>query len=273
MTGIGRLRPFKSQVEAARADSTSGSSSSRSESGLAVREGSQSFDSVLDRMRSGPQDRTAPVLSQPRTSGTEVPISATGDEIEAAKPQMDGLLEELDRCRNAATQVLRNSSEPQELIDQLVKAGAKVLDYRASLPPHVARRVLSDDRTRRLRDEVLHAADQCNTLATPTIFALEQSRLTATLVLERMLQSNAPSDQMSRAVSSVANRYAACMEWWEKRHCVQSGCKASAPLLLNCPSQRPRCGRPKRPHCGCTAVGHFIRSACICNRGSLSRKS
>lgn len=59
MTRIGRVRPFKSQVEAARADSTSGSSSSRSESDLAAGEGSQSFDSVLERMRSGPQDRTA----------------------------------------------------------------------------------------------------------------------------------------------------------------------------------------------------------------------
>ncbi|MCP3440906.1 hypothetical protein [Bradyrhizobium sp. CCGUVB14] len=234
MTGIGRLRPFKSQVEAARADSTSGSSSSRSESGLAVREGSQSFDSVLDRMRSGPQDRTAPVLSQPRTSGTEVPISATGDEIEAAKPQMDGLLEELDGCRSAVTQILRNSSEAQELIDQLVKAGANVLDYRASLPPHVARRVLSDDRARRLRDEVLHAADQCNTLATQTIYTLEQSRKSAATVLDRMRQSNAPSDQLSRAVSSVADRYAACMKWWGKKALrseqMQSVCAATANL-------------------------------------------
>ncbi|WP_027527987.1 hypothetical protein [Bradyrhizobium sp. Ec3.3] len=234
MTGIGRLRPFKSQVEAARADSTSGSSSSRSESDLAAGEGSQSFDSVVERMRSGPQDRTASVLSQPRTSGTEVPISATGDEIEAAKRQMDGLLEELDTCRNAATLVLRNSSEAQERIDQLVKAGAKVLDYRASLPPHVARRVLSDDRARRLRDEVLHAADQCNTLATQTIYTLEQSRKSAATVLDRMRQSNAPSNQLSRAVFSVADRYAACMKWWGKKALrserMQSVCAATANL-------------------------------------------
>ncbi|WP_213290959.1 hypothetical protein [Bradyrhizobium sp. sGM-13] len=231
MTGIGR--PGKSHVGAAGADSTWGLSSSRSESSLAPREGSQRFDSVVERMRSGPQDRTAPVASQPRTSGMAVPISSTGDEIKATKRQMDRLVEELDACRNAAMQA-QNSSEAQELIDQLVKASSKVLDYRASLPPHVARSILSDDQARGLRDEALHAADQCNTLATPTIYALEQSRKSAATVLDRMLQSNAPPDQLSRAVSSVANRYAACMEWWGKKALrserMQSVCAATAKL-------------------------------------------
>ncbi|WP_166303949.1 hypothetical protein [Bradyrhizobium sp. 2S1] len=67
---------------------------------------------------------------------------------------MDSQLKELDACRNAAMQC-RNSSEAQNLIDQLVKAGSTVLDYYASLPAHLARSMLSDDQARRVRDEVL----------------------------------------------------------------------------------------------------------------------
>ncbi|OKO78186.1 hypothetical protein [Bradyrhizobium sp. NAS96.2] len=232
MTGTGRLG--KSQVGAARADSTGGSSNSRSGSGLAAGEDSQSFDSVVERMRALRHAGTVPVARQPTTSGMAVAIAPTGDENEAAKRQMDGLLEELDTCRNAATQVLPNSSEAQELIDQLVEAGSKVLNYRASLPPHVARRVLSDDRARRIRDEALHAAEQCNTLATPAIYALEQSRKSAATVLDRMRQSNANSDQLSRAISSVADRYEACMKWWGKKALrserMQSVCAATSNL-------------------------------------------
>ncbi|TGN74165.1 hypothetical protein EOW77_0034255 [Bradyrhizobium yuanmingense] len=228
MTGIGRL-PGESQVGGTRTDETS---SSRSESSLAAGEGSQSFDFVVERMRSGPQDRVAPVGSQPRTSDIAVPTSWTGDEIKATKQQMESLLAELDACRKAAMQA-RSSSEAQELIDQLIQVGSKVLECYASLPQHEARRILSDDQARGLRNEVLHAAEQCNALATQTIYALEQSRIGATVVLERML-SNTPSDQLNRAVSSVANRYADCMEWWGKKALrserMQGVCAATANL-------------------------------------------
>ncbi|MCP3468094.1 hypothetical protein [Bradyrhizobium sp. CCGUVB23] len=223
----------RSHVGTVGADSAGRSSSSGSESTLDPWEGSQFFDSVLERMRSGPQDGAAAAAIQPRTSGMAVPISSMGGKIKATKQQMDSLLEELEACRNAAKQA-QNSSEALELGDRLVKAGSKVLEFYTSLPQHEARGILSDNQARRVRDEALHVTDQCNALATPTILALEQSRTTATDVLERMLQSNAHSDQMSRAVSSVANRYAACMEWWEKKALrserMQGVCAATAKL-------------------------------------------
>ncbi|MBM2715377.1 shikimate kinase [Mesorhizobium caraganae] len=288
MTGIGRSR--KSRVGNAGADSTWGSSSLRPESSLALAEGSQSFDSVVERMRSGPQDRgsssaqtapgaddalgdrfsglsvgpqrlldpairaaaapragtarrrgfpsmsegeaTAPVASPPPTSGVAGAISLSGEEINATKRQMDGLLEGLDACRNAALQA-QNSEEAQELIDRLVNAGSTVLDYYASLPPAVARSILSDDRARGLRDEALDAANQCNELATATLYNLEGRRKSATAVLNGM-QSKATPDQLSRVASSVAKHYVACTQWWEKkaRRCerMRSVCAATANL-------------------------------------------
>ncbi|GGI27327.1 hypothetical protein GCM10010987_43830 [Bradyrhizobium guangdongense] len=161
-----------------------------------------------------------------------VPISSTGDEIKATKRQMESLLSEVGARSKAAMQA-RSSSEAQELIDKLIQVGSKVLEYYASLPQHEARRILSDDQARGLRDEVLHAAEQCNALATPTIYALEQSRKSATVVLQRML-SNTPSDLLNRAVSGVANRYADCMEWWGKKALrserMQCVCAATANL-------------------------------------------
>ncbi|RXH35276.1 hypothetical protein XH84_06015 [Bradyrhizobium nanningense] len=229
MTGTGR--PGEPHVGAAGAGSTSGSGSSRSESGLILAEGSQFFDAVVEQMRLEPQERTASVASQPPTSGEGV--SSRGDGINAAKRKMGSLFEELNACRNGAMHA-QSSSEAQELIDQLVKAGSAVLDYYASLPPDLARSILSDDQARRLRDETLEAADQCDVLGTPTTYALEQSRKNAGKVFERMRESNVPPDQLSRAASSVAKHYLACVEWWEKKALrserVQSVCAATANL-------------------------------------------
>ncbi|AGS25280.1 hypothetical protein REMIM1_PE00190 (plasmid) [Rhizobium etli bv. mimosae str. Mim1] len=162
-----------------------------------------------------------------------VPISPTDDEIQATKRHLDNLLEQFDACRSAAKQA-QNSSDALELIDQCVKAGTKVLEFYASLPPHVAGHILSDIQARRIRDEVLDAAEECNTLATPTIYALEKSRKSASAVLDRMSQSNTSSDQLGRAVSSVANRYVACVEWWGKKALrserMQTVCAATAKL-------------------------------------------
>ncbi|MGY4568001.1 MULTISPECIES: hypothetical protein [Bradyrhizobium] len=231
MTGIGR--PGEPHVGAAVADSTSGSSSSRAEPGLIPSEGSQFFDSVVERMRSAPEDGMAMFASQPSGSGVAVPFSSSDEGINTAKRKMSRLLEELDACRIAAMQA-QNPSEVQELIDQLVKAGSTVLDYFASLPPDVARSVLADDQARRVRDETLDAGDQCNALATPTIYALEQSRKNAGKILERIRQSSAPPDQLSRAASSVAKHYLACVEWWGKKALrserMQSVCAATANL-------------------------------------------
>ncbi|PDT77520.1 hypothetical protein [Bradyrhizobium sp. C9] len=231
MAGIGR--PGEPHIGAAGADSTSGSSSSRSETSLIPAEGSQFFDVVVERMRSAPEDETAVLTSQPSGSGAAVPISSGGEGIEPAMRKMNGLLVELDTCRNAAVNA-QNSPEEQELIDQFVKAGSAVLDHYANLPSHVARSILSDDQARRLRDETLEAADQCNALGTPTTYALEESRKNAAKVLERIRLSNAPPDQLTRAASSVAKHYLACVEWWGKKALrserMQSVCAATANL-------------------------------------------
>lgn len=128
----------------------------------------------------------------------------------------------------------QSSSEAQELIDQVVKAGAAVLDYYASLSPDVARSILSEEQACRIRDRTLNAGNECNALAEPTIYALEKSRENAGKILERMRQSNAPPDQLIRAASGVAKHYLACTEWWEKKALrserMQSVCAATASL-------------------------------------------
>ncbi|WFT94294.1 hypothetical protein QA633_39430 [Bradyrhizobium barranii] len=214
MTGIGR--PGKSHVGPAGADSPWGLSSSGPEPGPAPGEGRQSFDSVVERMHSGPRDRTAPLVSLPPASAVAVPISSSGDGIKAAKQKMHSLLEDLDSSRNAATQ-LRNRSEAQELIDQVVKAGSEVLDYYASLPPDMARRLLSDGRARQVRDETIAAGDECNIVATWIVNDLEANRIKAAAVLDRMRDAGAPPGQLGRAVSSVAKHYEACLDWWGKK--------------------------------------------------------
>ncbi|MGY3443176.1 hypothetical protein [Bradyrhizobium sp. USDA 4473] len=228
MTGIGRP-----DEGAAGADSTSGSSSARSEANFVPVEGNRVFNSVVERMRLAPEDRMATLASLPSGSGVAVPIFSSGEGINAAKRNMDGLLEELDACHIAAMGA-RSSSEAQELIDQVVKAGAAVLDYYASLAPDVARSILSDGQARRVRDQTLDAGNQCNALAAPTIYALEQSRKNAGKILERMRQSNAPPDHLIRTASSAAKHYSACTEWWETKALrserMQSVCAATANL-------------------------------------------
>ncbi|KRQ92891.1 hypothetical protein [Bradyrhizobium valentinum] len=248
MTGIDR--PGKSHVGAAGADSTWGSSSLSPEPGPALGQGRQSFDSVVERMRSGPQDRTAPLVSQPPTSGVAAP---RGDQNKVAKRKMRSLLEDLDACRDVATRA-RNPSEAQELIDQVVKAGSAVLDYYAGLPRDMARSILSDKQARRLRDETLDAADECNAVATWTIHDLEASRKKAAAVLDQMRQSNAPPGQLSRAVSSVAKHHLPCMEWWGKKALrserMQSVCAATANLPSTTPEMRKAEEAALRLHTG-----------------------
>ncbi|MGY4157829.1 hypothetical protein ACVINW_003671 [Bradyrhizobium sp. USDA 4461] len=228
MTGIGR--PGEG---AAGADSTSRSSSARSEFNFAPLEGNRVFDSVVERMRLAPEGRMATLGSLPSGSGVAVPMFSSDEGINAAKRNMDGLREELDACHSAAKGA-RSASEAQELIDQVVKAGAAVLEDYASLPPDVARSILSDGQARRVRDQTLDAGNQCNALAAPTIYALEQSRKNAGKILERMRQSNAPPDYLIRTASSAAKHYSACTEWWGTKALrserMQSVCAATANL-------------------------------------------
>ncbi|UQR61753.1 hypothetical protein LRP30_33885 [Bradyrhizobium sp. C-145] len=235
MTGIGRAGT--SQVGAAGADSTGQMSSASLEPGLFAGERSRSFDAVVERMRSGPQDRTAALANPPPTSDVAAP---TRDEIKAAKRKLGSLLEEFETCRQAAMRA-RNLPEAQELIDQVVKAGSTVLEYYANLPPNLARRILPDDRARRLRDDTLDAANQCNEVATKIIYALEKSREKAAGWLEKIRDTATP-DQLSRVVAGVAEHYGACMEWWGKKALrserMQSVCAATADLPSSTPEMR-----------------------------------
>ncbi|RXG95226.1 hypothetical protein [Bradyrhizobium zhanjiangense] len=225
MTGIGRAGT--SHVEPAEADSIWGSGG---EPGPASGEARQSFDSAVERMRSGSQDRMAPLVGDPPASDVAVP---TKDEIKAARRQMRSLLETFDASQNEAAQPL-NRSEAQDLIDQVVKTGSEVLDYYASLPPDLAHRLLPDDQARRVRQKTLSAGDQCNAVATLIAHELEASRKKAATVLERLREANASPAQLSRAVSTVAQRYMACMEWWGKKvlrsERMRSVCAATANL-------------------------------------------
>ncbi|MCA1516233.1 hypothetical protein [Bradyrhizobium sp. NBAIM01] len=228
MKGIGRAD--QSQVEVAGAGSTGELSRSSQEPGLFPRESGQSFDAVIERMRSGPQDRTA-------ASDVAAPKR---NEIKAAKRKMDSLLEKFEICRRAATQPC-NLQQAQELIDRVVEAGSTVLQYYANLSANLARRILPDDQARRLRDDTLDAGNQCNEVATQILYPLENRRKQAEALLDKV-KDTAPPDQLSRVVAGVANQYAACMEWWAKKALrferMQSVCTATAHLPSSTPEMR-----------------------------------
>ncbi|PAY08650.1 hypothetical protein CK489_13310 [Bradyrhizobium sp. UFLA03-84] len=248
MTGIGRSG--KSHVGAAAADSAG-------ELGVVPGERSQSFDAVVERMRSGPEERAVPLASQPPDSDMVAP---TRHEIRAAKQRLESLLEELETCRQAAMRA-RDLPEAQELIDQVVRAGSAALDYYADLPPNLARRILPDDRARRLRDDVLDAATQCNTVARQIVDQLENKRKEALRCLER-LKGIATPHQLSRSVTSVAEHYAAHMEWWGKKTVrlerMQSVCAATADLPSATPAMRKAEEAALRLH-----TGHALNTKCM----------
>ncbi|WP_247458915.1 hypothetical protein [Bradyrhizobium sp. 153] len=75
MTGIGRSGRSRT------GDAGAGSSSSRSHSSLAPGEGSQSFDSVVERMRSGPQDRGTPSASTARGADDALGDRSSGPSV------------------------------------------------------------------------------------------------------------------------------------------------------------------------------------------------
>ncbi|WP_338830727.1 hypothetical protein [Bradyrhizobium sp. 27S5] len=213
MTGIGRTG--NSHIGPAEAGSTWGSSSSSPEPGAALGEGRQSFDSVVVGMRLGPQGGTAPLAGLPPASGAPIPSSSSGDGKSAQK-KMRSLLGNFIAAQAAVMQA-RSLSETQDLIDQGVKAGSEVLEYYASLPSDMARRLLSDSQVRQLRDETLASGNNGNAVAIQIGDKLDKNRSKAAAVFERMRDAGAPSDQLGRAVSSVAKHYEACLDWWGKK--------------------------------------------------------
>ncbi|OMI08473.1 hypothetical protein BSN85_18035 [Bradyrhizobium brasilense] len=248
MTGIGRSG--NSHVGAAGADSAE-------ELVVVPGERSQSFDAVVERMRSGPHERALSLARQPADSDVVAP---TRDEIRAARRRLEGLLEELETCRRAAMQT-RDLPEAQELIDQVVRAGSAALDYYADLPPNLARRIMPDDRARLLRDDVLDAATQCNTVARQIVDQVEKKRREALRCLER-LKGIATPHQLSRSVASVAEHYAAHMEWWGKKTLrlerMQSVCAATSGLPSATPAMRKAEEAALRLH-----TGHALNTKCM----------
>ncbi|MDA9443208.1 hypothetical protein XH98_29745 [Bradyrhizobium sp. CCBAU 51745] len=227
MKGIGRADP--SPGEAAGADNTGELSRSSLERGLFPGERGPSFDAVLERMRSG----------QGRTAASEL-VAPRRHEINAAKRNIDGLLEKFETCRRAAMQPC-NLQQAQELIDQVVEAGSTALEYYANLPPNLARRILPDDQARRLRDDTLDAGNQCNEVATQILYPLENRRRQAEALLDK-IKDTAPPEQLTRVIAGVANQYAACMDSWGKKALrferMQSVCAATAHLPSSTPEMR-----------------------------------
>lgn len=305
MTGIGRSGRSRT------GDAGAGSSSSRSHSRLAPGEGSQSFDSVVERMRSGPQDRgtpsastargaddalgdrssgpsvgpdrilgaaaraaaapravtarrrgfpsvseggdTAPVASQAPTSGVAVPISSSEEEINATRRHMDRLREEVDACGNAGMHA-QNSEEALELADRFVKAGSAVLEYYASVRPAVARSILSDAEARQYCYAVLDAGHQGKLVGGAIIHALENRRKKSEKVFQRIYESNATPDQLSRVASSMVKDHVPVIEWWGKKllrsERMQSACEATANLASTTPEMRKANQAALRLHTG-----------------------
>ncbi|MGY3533085.1 hypothetical protein ACVILK_003324 [Bradyrhizobium embrapense] len=155
----------------------------------------------------------------------------------------------------------RDLPEAQELIDQVVRAGSAALDYYADLPPNLARRILPDDRARFLRDDVLDAATQCNTVARQIVDQVEKKRKEALRCLER-LKGIATPHQLGRSVASVAEHYAAHMEWWGKKTLrlerMQSVCAATAGLPSATPAMRKAEEAALRLH-----TGHALNTKCM----------
>lgn len=287
MTGIGRSG--RSRI----GDAGAGSSSSRSHSSLAPGEGSQSFDSVVERMRSGPQDRgtpsasmargadnalgdrssgpsvgpdrilgaapraaaapravtarrrgfpslsergdTAPVASQPPTSGVAVPISSSEEENNATKRHMDHLREKLDAYAQATT-LTSDLEVVQKLTERFAEVGSVFLDYYASLPPAVAPSILPDDDARRYGALVLGACRECDEKAAEGSAALLEGKQRMVDLFEGMLKSNATPDQLSRVASSLAKHLAPCIEWWGKKMLWKERMRSALQATANLPS-------------------------------------
>ncbi|TWB51243.1 hypothetical protein FBZ94_11073 [Bradyrhizobium sacchari] len=138
-------------------------------------------------------------------------------------------------------------------MDQVVKAGSTVLEYYANLPPDLARSILPDDQARRLRDDTVMEAEECNKVATWIIYDLEESRRKAQGLLDELKDIASPA-QRSRLFASVANRYVACMECWGKKvlrlERMQSVCAATAHLPSSTPEMREAEDAALRLHTG-----------------------
>ncbi|MGY4280989.1 hypothetical protein ACVWXO_000209 [Bradyrhizobium sp. LM2.7] len=184
---------------------------------------------------------TAPVASQPPTSGVAVAISSSEEEINAAKRHMDRLREEFCACRQGADGGLE---EEQEKIDQFVEAGSAVLDYYASLPPAVAPSILSDADARRCCFNVVDAGFKGHLVGRAILLDLdlEGRRRKSKAVFQQIVKSNATPAALSRVAPGLKNAYVPVIEFWRKKllrsERMQSACVATANLPSTTPEER-----------------------------------
>ncbi|WP_353642914.1 hypothetical protein [Mesorhizobium sp. WSM2239] len=167
---------------------------------------------------------------------------------------MHELAEELDISQKKGLQNIKSLEDAQDQIDRVVNAGAKILDYYASLPRPVARSILSDDQVRQLRDDALSRAEDCNMVAQKIFEKVEQDRERVAKVLHRMVQSNATPDQLSRSAPSLAKYHVARMELWDKKvqryEWMRSVCAATTNLPSSTAEMRQEEEAALRLHTG-----------------------
>nr|WP_247789931.1 hypothetical protein [Bradyrhizobium sp. 155] len=157
---------------------------------------------------------TAPVASQPPTSGVAVPISSSEEEINATRRHMERLREELAACRQPGEDA--ELEETLELIDRFVEAGSAVLEYYARLRPAVAPSILSDADVRRCCYVVLDAGGKAKLVGSAIISALQDRRKNSADLFQRIF-ANATPDQLSRVASSMVKDHMPVIEWWGKK--------------------------------------------------------
>ncbi|WP_244571478.1 hypothetical protein [Mesorhizobium carmichaelinearum] len=178
----------------------------------------------------------------------------SSEEVNEAKRRLHELAEELDASQEKGLQNIKSLEDAQDQIDRVVNAGAKILDYYASLPRPVARSILSDDRVRQLRDDALSRAEDCNMVAQKIFDKVEQDRERVAKVLHRMVQSNATPDQLSRSAPSLVKYLVARMELWDKKvqryEWMRSVCAATTNLASSTAEMRQEEEAALRLHTG-----------------------
>ncbi|WP_436798320.1 hypothetical protein, partial [Mesorhizobium ventifaucium] len=196
----------------------------------------------------------APVASQPSTSAVAVPISSSGEEINEARRRIDVLVEELETSEKEGLRNPKSLENAQDQIDRTVNAGAKVLHYYASLPPHVARSILSDALVRQFRGDVICRADNGNMVAEKIFKKEEADRKRVAGIFHNLVQSNATLDQLSRSAPSAAKYHVARMEYWDKKvqryELMRSVCAATANLPSSTAEMRQEEEAALRLHSG-----------------------
>ncbi|SIT55975.1 conserved hypothetical protein [Mesorhizobium prunaredense] len=181
-------------------------------------------------------------------------MSSSGEEINTAKGQMHVLVQEIEVLEKESLPNGASWEEAQDQLDQLVNAGAKVLHYYASLPPHVARSILSDADVRQYRDDMVRRAESGNMVAEAIFEKEEEDRKRVAGILHNLVKSNATLDQLSRSAPSAAKYHVARMEFYDKKvqryECMRSVCAATANLPSSTAEMRQEEEAALRLHSG-----------------------